>query len=109
MSACSTSLPSNIDWLTNDKWEIAAGSFSPDGRSLCWTANVDGNTNIYVYDLASKQTQTLPLSAGVNTLGRQSPALFPRRIEAALLPQRPRLLPTTPGPTTSRRKSSRSR
>ena len=35
-----------IDWLTNDKWEIEAGTFAPDGKSLTWTANVDGTTHI---------------------------------------------------------------
>jgi dipeptidyl aminopeptidase/acylaminoacyl peptidase len=59
----------NIEWLTNDKWETRSGTFSPDRRALCWTSNVDGQTAIYSYDLASKQTQALPLKAGVNTLG----------------------------------------
>jgi dipeptidyl aminopeptidase/acylaminoacyl peptidase len=59
----------NIDWLTNDKWETRSGTFSPDGRLLCWTANVDGQTVIYSYDRANKQTQALPLKGGVNTLG----------------------------------------
>jgi len=58
-----------IDWLTSDKWEINAGSFSPDGHSLTWQANVDGNTEIYVYDIAGKHAEALPLTAGVNSLG----------------------------------------
>ena len=58
-----------IEWLTNDKWQINAGTFSPDGKSLTWNANVDGDTNIYVYDIASKRVESLPLKAGVNTLG----------------------------------------
>jgi dipeptidyl aminopeptidase/acylaminoacyl peptidase len=58
-----------IEWLTNDKWQINAGTFSPDGKSLTWTANVDGDTNIYAYDIASKRVESLPLKAGVNTLG----------------------------------------
>jgi len=31
-----------ITWLTNEKWETTAGKFSPDGKRLTWTANVDG-------------------------------------------------------------------
>ncbi|MDR3749775.1 MAG: S9 family peptidase [Acidobacteriota bacterium] len=58
-----------IEWLTNDKWQIHAGTFSPDGKSLTWTANVDGDTNIYSYALASKRAEALPLKTGVNTLG----------------------------------------
>ena len=78
-----------IDWLTSDKWEINAGSFSPDGSTLTWAANVDGNTEIYVYDVAGKHAEALPLSAGVNSLGGNPITVFARRIEAALLPQRP--------------------
>jgi dipeptidyl aminopeptidase/acylaminoacyl peptidase len=63
-----------IDWLTDDKWEIHAGAFSPDGGSVNWTANVDGNTNIYLYDLASRKAEALPLGAGVNEFaGNSSP------------------------------------
>ena len=58
-----------IDWLTQDKWEIEGGNFSPDGKSVTWTANVDGNTDIYVHDLASGKTTSLPLPKGVNGLG----------------------------------------
>src|SRR5271157_5076072 len=58
-----------IDWLTNEKWQITAGTFSPDGKSLTWTADVDGNTDIYLYDIASRHAEALPLKAGVNTLG----------------------------------------
>jgi dipeptidyl aminopeptidase/acylaminoacyl peptidase len=58
----------DINWLTDEKWETRSGSFSPDGHAVCWTANVDGRTVIDSYDRASKQTQTLPLTAGVNTL-----------------------------------------
>jgi dipeptidyl aminopeptidase/acylaminoacyl peptidase len=58
-----------IDWLTQDKWEIEGGNFSPDGQSVTWTANVDGNTDIYVHDLASGKTTSLLLPKGVNRLG----------------------------------------
>lgn len=57
-----------IDRLTNEKWEIGSGTFSLDSKRLTWTANVDGNTEIFVYDIASKQTTTLPLPKGVNEL-----------------------------------------
>src|SRR5207237_151667 len=42
-----------ITWLTKDKWEIDGGEFSPDGKRLTWTANVDGNADIFVHDLAT--------------------------------------------------------
>ena len=58
-----------IRWLTHEKWEISGGSFSPDGKKAIWTANVDGNTDIFVHDFASTQTSSLPLPKGVNGLG----------------------------------------
>src|SRR5207248_512740 len=56
-------------WLTQDKWEIEAGNFSPDGRTITWTANVDGNTDIYFHDLAAGHSEVLPLPQGVNDFG----------------------------------------
>jgi dipeptidyl aminopeptidase/acylaminoacyl peptidase len=58
-----------IDWLTQDKWEIDGGDFSPDGRQVSWTANVEGSTEIYLHDLASGKTTSLPLPRGVNLSG----------------------------------------
>lgn len=48
-----------IDWLTQDKWEISAGTFSPNGKLLTWTANIDGNTDILLYDIAGKRSKAL--------------------------------------------------
>jgi len=63
-----------IHWLTQDKWEVSGESFSPDGKLLTYTANVDGNTNIYLHDVASGKAHALPLPAGVNFVaGRTSP------------------------------------
>jgi dipeptidyl aminopeptidase/acylaminoacyl peptidase len=58
-----------IAWLTQDKWEINGGNFSPDGKVVTWTANVEGNTDIYIHNLASGKTTSLPLPKGVNGLG----------------------------------------
>jgi len=57
-----------ITWLTHDKWEINAGNFSPDGKRATWTANIDGNTELFVYEIATRQARALPLGAGLNTL-----------------------------------------
>jgi dipeptidyl aminopeptidase/acylaminoacyl peptidase len=63
-----------IRWLTNDKWKVSGGNFSPDGKFLTYTANVDGNSDIYLYDFASGKAHALPLPRGVNQLaGRTSP------------------------------------
>jgi dipeptidyl aminopeptidase/acylaminoacyl peptidase len=53
-------------WLTNDKWEIRGGEFSPDGKRVTFTANVDGNQDIYLYDLASGTSKALAILKGVN-------------------------------------------
>ncbi|HKN35967.1 MAG TPA: S9 family peptidase [Terriglobales bacterium] len=58
-----------IDWLTQDKWEINGGNFSSDGKMISWTANVDGNTEIFLHDIAGGKTSALPLPKGVNTPG----------------------------------------
>ena len=97
-----------IEWLTDEKWELSAGTFSPDGKSLTWTANVDGNTNIYLLRHREQARGGAAAEAGRELAGRQSAALHARRLEAALLPQRRRRSQRSSGSTTSRR-SSRSR
>jgi dipeptidyl aminopeptidase/acylaminoacyl peptidase len=61
-----------ITWLTKEKWEIRGGQFFPDGKRMTWTANVDGNTDIYVHDLATGKTSALPLPKGLNDLGSRA-------------------------------------
>jgi dipeptidyl aminopeptidase/acylaminoacyl peptidase len=58
-----------IDWLTQDKWEISGGGFSPDGKLVTWRANVDGNSQIFLHTFADGKTTSLPLPVGVNGLG----------------------------------------
>jgi dipeptidyl aminopeptidase/acylaminoacyl peptidase len=58
-----------ITWLTSGKWEVSSGTFSPDGKRLTWTANIDGNQGVFLYDAASRQARALPLAGGVNWLG----------------------------------------
>jgi dipeptidyl aminopeptidase/acylaminoacyl peptidase len=63
-----------VTWLTQDKWRINGGNFSPDGKHVTWTANVDGNAEIYLHDVVSGKTSTVPLPKGVNSLGGDSSA-----------------------------------
>lgn len=58
-----------ISWLTKDKWETSAGYFSPDGKLVTWTTNVDGNADIFLHELTTGKTTTLPLPKGTNDLG----------------------------------------
>lgn len=57
-----------LDWLTHEKWELEAGDFAPDGKTLTWTANTDGVVNVYLYDIATRKAERLPFSTGVNVL-----------------------------------------
>ncbi len=56
-----------ISSLTKDKWEIRAGEFSPDGKHITFSANVDGNEDIYLQDLATGRSNALLIPKGVNT------------------------------------------
>ena len=63
-----------IHWLTQDKWEIQGASFSPDGKALTYTANVDGNVELYLYEMAAGKARALPLTKGINhPAGNASP------------------------------------
>jgi dipeptidyl aminopeptidase/acylaminoacyl peptidase len=58
-----------IRWLTQERWEVEAGHFSPDGNFVTWTANVDGDINAYIHDLASNKATQIQLPEGVNSFG----------------------------------------
>ncbi|HVI10951.1 MAG TPA: S9 family peptidase [Candidatus Binatia bacterium] len=55
-----------VSWFTRDKWQIRSGEFSPDGKRVTFTANVDGNEDIYLHDLATNKSTALPIPKGVN-------------------------------------------
>jgi dipeptidyl aminopeptidase/acylaminoacyl peptidase len=63
-----------IRWITQDKWQISGENFSPDGKAITYTANVDGSTEICLYDLVAGRARALSLPKGVNqAAGRPSP------------------------------------
>jgi dipeptidyl aminopeptidase/acylaminoacyl peptidase len=57
---------SGLKWLTKDKWSIHGGEFSPDGKHITFTANVDGNEDIYLHDPATGKSTALPIPKGLN-------------------------------------------
>ena len=79
-----------ITWLTKDKWEIRGGEFSPDGKHITFSANVDGNEDIYLHDLATGKSSALPIPKGVNE---------PTGGHSAFSPDGQRLLYNHNGPT----------
>ena len=59
-------LTKGVNWVTADRWEMHAGSFSRDGQSIYWSANVDGREALYTRPLAGGEIKRLPLPEGVN-------------------------------------------
>jgi len=55
-----------IKWLTQDKWRVRGDEFSPNGKHVTFRANVDGNQDIYLCDLATGKSAALPIPKGVN-------------------------------------------
>jgi dipeptidyl aminopeptidase/acylaminoacyl peptidase len=55
-----------IAWITKDKWEIRGGEFSPNGKQITFIANLDGNEDIYLHDLATGNSTELAIPKGVN-------------------------------------------
>ena len=56
-----------IKWLTDEKWEMEAVDFTPDGKRAIWTANVDGEISLHATDLATGKSEALSDGGGVNT------------------------------------------
>ena len=56
-----------IKWLTEEKWEVEAVDFTPDGKRAIWTANADGEVSVHATDLATGKVEELPTGGGVNT------------------------------------------
>jgi dipeptidyl aminopeptidase/acylaminoacyl peptidase len=55
-----------IAWLTKDTWEIRGSEFSPDGKHVTFSANVDGNEDIFLYEIATGRSTVLDIPKGVN-------------------------------------------
>jgi dipeptidyl aminopeptidase/acylaminoacyl peptidase len=55
-----------IKWLTQDKWRIRGGEFSPDGKQVTFRANVDGNEEVYLHALTTGKSTKLQIAPGVN-------------------------------------------
>ena len=62
--------------LKPDAWEQSSLHFSPDGRMLLFSSNVDGKTMLEGYDIASGTAKPLDLPDGVNSEASQSESSF---------------------------------
>lgn len=82
-----------ITWITRDRWELRGGEFLRDGKRITFTANVDGDEDIYLHDISTAKSTSLPIPKGVNS---------PAGGHSAFSPDGERLLyyhngPTAPG------------
>jgi len=55
-----------IAWITKEKWEVRGHEFSPDGKRVTFSADVEGDEDIYLHDLATGKSTLLPIPEGVN-------------------------------------------
>jgi dipeptidyl aminopeptidase/acylaminoacyl peptidase len=72
-----------VEWLTRDSWDSEAGGFSPAGRYITWTTNINGDKNIFLYDTTARHAQQLQVPQGTNRLGGSDTAFS--RDESRLL------------------------
>ena len=54
------------EWITQEKWPVSAATFSPDGKTALIEVNVDGNTDLYLYELSSRSLEALAMPKGLN-------------------------------------------
>ncbi len=63
-----------ITWLTRERWEVSSGKFSRDGKLVTWTANVDGNSEIFVHNMLTGRSRPPRLPRGLNDIaGAETP------------------------------------
>ena len=65
-SVTGTFRPGSTKWLTEDKWRVRGGEFSPDGKHVTFRADVDGNEDVYLHDLVTGKSTRLQIGPGVN-------------------------------------------
>jgi dipeptidyl aminopeptidase/acylaminoacyl peptidase len=58
-----------IKWITEEKWEVFSGNFSPDGKLVTFRANADGYADLYLHGIATEKTTKLPVLTGTNSFG----------------------------------------
>jgi dipeptidyl aminopeptidase/acylaminoacyl peptidase len=63
----------SVKWVTEEKWEMESGNFSPDGRWLTYRANLDGEGRLFAYNPSNGRREALATGGGFCSLaGRRS-------------------------------------
>ena len=55
-----------VAWVTDLKWEVSAGNFSPDGTRFSYIVNEDGVIDSYVVDRSTNRADKIDLPHGLN-------------------------------------------
>ena len=67
-----------VEWLTDEREaRLQAGNFSPDGKLVTWTATANGNSALYLYNLAAKSAVEVAPPRGRNQWGGATSAFSP--------------------------------
>lgn len=63
-----------LTWITDSQWEVFSGDFSPDGKLASWTLNANGITSTYLYELATRKSDSIAMPSGLTfTAGTPTP------------------------------------
>jgi dipeptidyl aminopeptidase/acylaminoacyl peptidase len=57
-----------MTWVTDTKWEVSPGDFSPTGKSFTYVLNADGVTDVMLVDRATMHAARVPTESGLNAL-----------------------------------------
>jgi dipeptidyl aminopeptidase/acylaminoacyl peptidase len=56
-----------LTYVTDLKWEVTAGTFSPDGKQFTYYVNEDGRLDAYLADSATRRGERISFPAGLNS------------------------------------------
>jgi Tol biopolymer transport system component len=59
----------SIDWITRETWDSDAGEFR--GRFVAYESNVDGNGQVFLFDVKNRKRKALGARSGISSLGSE--------------------------------------
>jgi dipeptidyl aminopeptidase/acylaminoacyl peptidase len=58
-----------IEWITRGTWESEAGEFR--GRTIAYESNIDGNSQVFLFDVKTRKRKLVGPKSGVSSLGSE--------------------------------------
>jgi len=55
-----------VRWLTESIWSSTPGEWADDGSHISWISNKEGNAEIFIHDLHTRETRSLAIQKGIN-------------------------------------------